>query len=433
MNQPVSTRRLLYQFALAALAILGTVAIITIWATRRLALQQALGDASRNTVELAEMYIRPAIPENLQTTNADLRDLDRTVHQDVLSDEITHVRIWDRGGRIVYSDQSDLIGSSHELDEAAIDAFATGLPQSKVSDPEREIDEGIVGAIEELEVYHRISDGNGTEFLFETYRPYAAVDARSSDLFLSMAPLALGAILGLFSLQLPLTYLLVRRLNQAQIQERLALRSSIAAADQERRVIAGDLHDGTVQDLAGISMSLAVLGDRAERVGNQRDAEVARHAATATRQAVRSLRSLLVDIYPPNLDEIGLQRAVADLASENVSDTAVISVEIEQGLQVSNAIVMLAYRTIRELLRNARRHAQASKIEISVHRKNNQLLIRVADDGKGIDAKQGPEDDRPRLGLRSLADLLAAAGGILELNSPASGTGLVATAQVPLS
>ncbi len=432
MSQPVSTRQLLFQFAFTALAVLVIVAAITVWATRRLALQQALGDASRNTVELGELYINPAIPEDLLSANADLLALDHTVRQSVLSDEISHVRLWDRTGRIIYSDQTGLIGSVHDLDEAAIEAFATGLPQSKVSDPERETDEGMFGAVEELEVYQRLADVNGNEYLFETYRPYAVVDARSGDLFLSMAPLALGAIFALFSLQLPLTYLLVRRLNQAQTHEQLALRSSIAAADQERRVIAGDLHDGTVQDLAGISMSLAVLGDRSERLGNQRDAEVAKHAAVATRRAVRSLRSLLVDIYPPNLDEIGLHRAIADLASETASDTATISVDIEQQLALSNANVMLTYRTVRELLRNARRHARASKINITVHRNEDQLMIEVADDGQGLEATKSGADERPRLGLRSLADLLVAAGGILELHPPLSGTGLIARARVPL-
>ncbi len=433
MTQPVSTRQLLYQFALAATVVVIIVAGVTVWATRRLALRQALRDAGQNTAEVGELYIQPSLPPVFDAGASDPA-LDHVVRQSVLSDRIVHVRVWDRQGQILYSDQDDLIGSVHDLDAAAIRAFRTGLPESKVSDPEREANEGITNAIQELEVYYRITDRSGNQLLFETYQPYAAVGARSTDLFTTMVPLALGTIFGLFSLQLPLTYLLVRRLDQAQTQERLALRSSIAAAEQERLVIATDLHDGTVQDLAGISMSLAVLGDRAERQGNQRDSEVAHHAATATRRAVRSLRSLLVDIYPPNLDEIGLRRAVADLASENPTDTATISVDIESGLSLPKPAVALAYRTIRELLRNARHHAEASTIDISVRCRDDLLHIAVIDNGKGLAATAASATDtRPRLGLRSLSDLLSAAGGNLDLQTPQTGTGLIATARVPVT
>ena len=86
--------------------------------------------------------------------------------------------------------------------------------------------------------------------------------------------------------------------------------TALDSSETERRRIAADLHDGVVQDLAGVSYSLAALSDRVDDPAARRSLE---RTATTTRGAVRSLRSLLVDIYPASLASAGLTASISDL------------------------------------------------------------------------------------------------------------------------
>ena len=108
---------------------------------------------------------------------------------------------------------------------------------------------------------------------------------------------------------------MARQLRKGQEEREQLLMRAIDASDAERRRIAGDLHDGVVQDLAGLSFSLAAASDRAAQRGAVESSEILDRAAASARRAVRQMRSLLVDIYPPNLHTVGLESALRDLLS----------------------------------------------------------------------------------------------------------------------
>ena len=105
-------------------------------------------------------------------------------------------------------------------------------------------------------------------------------------------------LLVLYLVQVPLAYSLARRLRARQREREELLRRAIDASDLERRRIAADLHDGAVQRLAGVSLSLAAsanaLGDAED--GGEAGGALSR-AAAETRETIRELRTLLVDIY----------------------------------------------------------------------------------------------------------------------------------------
>ena len=101
---------------------------------------------------------------------------------------------------------------------------------------------------------------------------------------------------------------LLERLACAGVGCRAARRNH--AGEAERRRIASDLHDGVVQELTGVSLGLAAIG-RAEEVSRTQVLE----ASSAIRNSIKSLRSLLVEIYPPNLHEEGLESALTDLVA----------------------------------------------------------------------------------------------------------------------
>jgi len=115
----------------------------------------------------------------------------------------------------------------------------------------------------------------------------------------------------LIAIQVPLAYGLGRRLQRGHDERERLLARAIEASDNERRRIAADLHDGIVQDLAGVAFGLAPL---AARAGSD-DRKVLDGSVQRLRQGVRELRTLLVEIHPPRLESAGLESALDDLLS----------------------------------------------------------------------------------------------------------------------
>jgi signal transduction histidine kinase len=200
----------------------------------------------------------------------------------------------------------------------------------------------------------------------------------------------------------------------------------IEATDAERRRIAGDLHDGVVQDLAGVAFMLGAASLRGEDVPA---AEVA-DSASRIRQAVRSLRSLLVEIYPPNLYEEGLEAALSDLMAQLAARGIETSLDVDVAVKsLGLDEIELLYRVGQEGLRNVVEHAAATTVAITVGRVDGMLVMTVADDGRGIGP--GPLPARPgHLGLRALAGLADGLGATLQLESPPGG-GTVMRLEVP--
>src|SRR5437764_5592667 len=104
---------------------------------------------------------------------------------------------------------------------------------------------------------------------------------------------------------------MARGLRQGQLERERLLQRAIDASNAERRRIARDLHDGVVQSLAGVSYSLAAAADRLDGEPGSGDVGLSlRQAAADTRRSMRDLRSLIVEIAPPNLHAEGLEHAV---------------------------------------------------------------------------------------------------------------------------
>ena len=132
--------------------------------------------------------------------------------------------------------------------------------------------------------------------------------------------MALGALVVLELLQIPLAWSLATRLRQRQREREALLQRALDASDVERRRIASDLHDGVVQDLVGVAFTLAGAARDAEFRPGRRPSWS--EAATSVRSSITALRSTLVDIYPPDLVEHGLPAALADLAGDASSERA---------------------------------------------------------------------------------------------------------------
>jgi signal transduction histidine kinase len=206
------------------------------------------------------------------------------------------------------------------------------------------------------------------------------------------------------------------------------LRHALDASDAERRRIASDLHDGVVQDLTGVSLALAAQG-RSDSIGRQEVLE----ASSSIRASIKSLRSLLVEIYPPNLQQEGLQSAIGDL----LSGLAARGVETRLDADLDETAVdtesaALVYRAAQEALRNVATHSAAAHVRVTLDIADGSVRLVVDDDGRGFSTDTLDERVADgHVGLRSLAGLVADLGGELNVRS-APGEGTRVDVSVPI-
>jgi signal transduction histidine kinase len=362
----------------------------------------------------------------------DLAHLDDLVVGQVLTGSNVRVKIWSTGGRILYSDEPALIGRRFTLGADERRLFHTGGADADLSDltkPENSFErqEGKL-----LEAHTVIRTPNGTPVLFELYQRFSSVTANGERLLTALAPALLGGLLVLLVIQQPLAWSMARRLRRGHDERAELLASAIGASDEERRRIAADLHDGVVQDVAGVAFGLAPLAADAERRGADEEAAVLQRSVASLRQGVRDLRTLLVEIHPPSLESAGIEAALRDLLSPLETDGIATSLHVDDAAGTGSPADPLVYRVAREALRNVREHAVASSVDVTLTTMPDGLVqLVVTDDGAGFD----PQERERRaasghVGLALLEDLARGSGGTLAVESR-NGGGTTVELQVP--
>ena len=430
----VQPRRVFVQVVAGALAVLVAVAMAGVVASRRLAEAEAVNDAAKTANLMADAVAQPALTEGLlSSTPAAVAAMDQVVRAHVLGSSIVRVKIWDPTGRILYSDAADLIGERFPLGAEEQDVLTNPQTRADVSDltaPENRLERGR-GKL--LEVYRPIWTPAGKPVLFETYAPYDEVTARTGQLWRGFAGVTLTSLLLLVVLLMPILWRLLNRLKRSQAQREALLQRAVEASTEERRRIAGALHDGVVQDLAATSFAVAGAAERAMSLGQPGLADEVRSAADTVRASIGGLRSLLLDIYPPSLATAGLEAALTDLVSTLRARGTAVLLEIGQDTGLDAAGERLVYRVAQECLNNIARHASATNVEVRLERLERNAVLSINDNGVGFDApdllahpKQG------HFGLRVLGDVVADAGGELLLAS-APGGGTHWQLRIPLS
>ncbi len=170
------------------------------------------------------------------------------------------------------------------------------------------------------------------------------------------------------------------------------LRKAIAASEIERRRIASDLHDGVVQDLAGVSYALVGCADRISKSDRPHDAECLYNAAGGVRQSIRTLRSLLVEIYPPSLRSAGLAAALTDLLAPLTGRGVAVDLDVPSTLVLPADAEALVFRVAQEAVRNALLHADPRSVGVHINTGRSGVALTVRDDGTGFDVSAAPEE-----------------------------------------
>ena len=228
------------------------------------------------------------------------------------------------------------------------------------------------------------------------------------------------------------TYAFVRDDNRrlaAQVEESLSeLRASrariLVAADDERRRIERDLHDGGQQRLVALRIRLE-LADQMLATSHSGAREMLQRLGSDVDATLEELRALAAGVYPPMLEDRGLSAAIQVAALQSPVAT---QVDVDGSDRYPEDVETAAYFCCVEALQNVAKHApEATSVLIELHR-NGDLRFEVRDDGPGFDRESGPLGH----GLVNMRDRLEAVGGKLEIRShPGSGTRVVGRVPVP--
>ncbi|HVQ88083.1 MAG TPA: sensor histidine kinase [Actinomycetes bacterium] len=428
-------KRPVVQFVAMGVVAAVVLALITGWFTQRAARAEAIHSAQTKTELLARAVAEPALTSGLSDGDAAAVDqFDRLMLDRVSEPEILRIKLWDATGHIIYSDEPRLIGDQFPFGSEELKVINEGGSEAEVSDLSKSENRYDPPLGQVLEVYTRVTSPEGEPLLFELYYSYDDVAQRTDQLLGAFRPITVAGILLFLVLAVPLVWLLARRLDDAASDRERLLLVAAQASDAERRRIARDLHDGVVQDLAGTSFALSAtareVSDGSE-VEQRRLREGLESLALNVRRSLRSLRSLLVEIYPPDLSSDGLPAALEDLLAPVVAQGVDVSVDVADTSELPDEVVALVWRTAQECVRNALRHGQPDHLTVALSTdQTSQPTVRleVSDNGRGFDPTKPQGGDH--FGLRGLRDLALEAGGTLTVTS-AVGSGTRVVLEVP--
>jgi two-component system, NarL family, sensor kinase len=428
-----TVRVILMRFAIGSAVAITAAVVGGYFALRSVAIDEAKRE-TRTKVQEAGQLVEATLGDGiLAGTPAALRPVDDVVVARVLSSSIVRVKIWSADGRVLYSDDPAQIGGRYGLDPGQLRLLREGGAKVEVSDlrrPENALDRG---QGELIEAYTRIRTPAGTPLLFEIYQRFGSVTASARRLLAALAPPIFGAIGLIVLIQAPLVWSLTRRLQRGHEEREALLGNAIAASARERRRVASYLHDGPVQEIAGLAFSLAPLADEAAGRGASEEADILRTTIHRLRRTVRDLRALLVELHPPHLAAAGLESAIADLVSPLQAGGAAVSVAIDGAERLDRETEALVYRVAQEAVRNVIAYAAAASVRVELSVDDGVARLVVSDDGRGFD----PELRERRLaeghlGLSLVEELARESGGSLEVSS-SEGAGTRVELRVPSS
>lgn len=190
----------------------------------------------------------------------------------------------------------------------------------------------------------------------------------------------------------------------------LSRAAALDAHAAELRRIERDLHDGAQNRLVNVVMMLGIA-ERAQETGGD-VLEPLRRAQDAATDALAGLRRTVHDIYPPILDELGLEGALASLAGRSVVPCTIETTRVGR---VPAAVESASYFVVAEALTNVNKYSEGTRATVRVSRDGEVLLIEVQDDG------MGGAVERPGGGLAGIRRRIEAFEGTLSLTSPVGG------------
>jgi PAS domain S-box-containing protein len=216
-------------------------------------------------------------------------------------------------------------------------------------------------------------------------------------------------------------------LKRVDQNRRALLRRLVHAQEEERRAIASDIHDDSIQAMFAVGLRLFALRTA---LHDPAQIEQVDRLQQNVQESTDRLRHLLFELRPAALDEGGLPAALRQYL-EAMKQEDKIEVELRTALERTPAseTQVVAYRIAQEALANVRKHARARRVECAVSAENDGVLTRIVDDGAGFDSSHNGSAPG-HLGLVAMRERAEMAGGWFRITSSA-GQGCVVEFWIP--
>ena len=249
------------------------------------------------------------------------------------------------------------------------------------------------------------------------------------ETLLGLATVAVVAALAVFAGGLALN---ISEQRQADRKLKALAHRVVSSQEEERARVSRELHDHICQVLVSIKYQFELVGHRLAHPGDHPVTGIDKEIG-ALSKAIGEVRRISHDLRPALLDDLGLPAALEHIADE-LAQRSGLKVSVsprvhEEHLPELQAVSL--FRVAQEALRNAERHARASQIDILLDDADNELVLRITDDGIGFDVKNIEQSRDRGIGLTNMRERVERNGGTFQLTSQPGRTSL--TASFPLA
>jgi two-component system, NarL family, sensor histidine kinase UhpB len=205
-------------------------------------------------------------------------------------------------------------------------------------------------------------------------------------------------------------------LDRLESERRESARQALRVQEGERRRIARELHDQVGQTLTGVMLQVEGIAASVPEVRPEQLDELRETA----RRGIEDVRRIASRLRPEALEDLGLHSALSSLATR-VADRGRLRVErrLERIPSLGEEEELVIYRVAQEALTNVARHAEARRVELSLERRDDRLVLTVSDDGRGI----RPGELSSSHGIRGMRERAMLVGGQIGIHgAPGRGT-----------
>ena len=224
----------------------------------------------------------------------------------------------------------------------------------------------------------------------------------------------------------------LRALDHLNLALQEANRRLMTEREEERKALARELHDEVIQDLLSFNYQLEASESELADEGMSEDLAKIREGI---RQVVSSLRQICSDLRPPTIDGHGLPAAIRSLAHQWSEQNGIqVQLNIDPGLgRLPEPIELSVFRIIQEGLRNVRKHANATRVRLSLQRTATaSLAVKMSDNGQGVTQpiNLASLSEEKHFGLVGISERVSLLGGTMQVKSPDNG-GLELSIEIP--
>jgi signal transduction histidine kinase len=194
----------------------------------------------------------------------------------------------------------------------------------------------------------------------------------------------------------------------------------VAIHDEERRQLAAEIHDVIGQDLAAANAELALVSSQIPPAAPTTLSERVADASALVKRSVEALRSVMVQLNPPGLEELGLAAALRWHAAAFESRTGItMTVAVDASLsRPAQPIADALLRVYLEALSNVAKHAGAREVGVTLERRNDEIVMSIVDSGRGFDPlRPVRRDETSGWGLMIMRERARSMGAKLRVES----------------